>query len=145
VVRGFVQRPDGEGVEAVKTVLVVGNGCNKATSRGHDSAPGKALRKQLGRHFVILMSSEFRSSITSPCCHVHVRHGHFDANATKTNKQGVKKSREGHKVRGLFYCETCTTPFDRDYAAAHNIRAIFNHHTSTKTLDTLFKSPPRMA
>lgn len=142
LVRGFAQ---GGADASPKTVLIVGNGCNTATSRGHDSAPGKALRKQLARHFVIIMSLEFRSSITSPCCRVHVRHGHFDANATKTNKRGEKTSRHGHKVRGLFYCESCNKPFDRDFAAAHNIRAIFHHHTTTKTLVALFSAPPATA
>lgn len=121
-------------------VLVVGNGVNSPTSRGHDSAPGKALRTALSRYFIILMSSEHLTSQRSPCCGGAVRHGTFDVCAPdRTRWDGVVESRSGEKIRGLFHCCKCNKTFDRDVAAAHNIRKVFQYQSRNRTTQALFQ------
>ena len=106
-----------------RTVLVVGNGCRSATSRGHDSAPGKSLRKALCKYFPVVLCDERNSSARTCCCPgVSATRGHYDSKA-KHKRSG--ESIEGRRIRGLAHCPSCGSTVDRDTSAAVNIARIF--------------------
>lgn len=116
-----------------KTVLVVGSGVSSATSRGHDSAPGKQLRRRLAHLMPVIMTPEHFTSKLSPCCHAEVYHGRYDQR---------NKDKKGRPIRGLSHC-SCGLTFNRDYAAALNISAIFWHQAEFQT--TANTLPPQCA
>jgi transposase len=123
-IRDELQSPTGK-----KTIVVVGNGVQSATSRGHDAAPGKELRKQLSRFFPIVMAPERCTSKKSCCCNRLVLHGHHDQRSKK----------KGYSIRGLSHCSECGLTFDRDVSSALCIRTLFwtqaRHQTHDNYLD----------
>ena len=92
-------------------VLVVwGNGGFGPTSRGHASAPNKKMQKMLSYHVAICLSSEWRSSKTSVCCH----------------KEMKPCKRKGQTTRHtVAKCSSCGTMLGRDASAAHVIADMF--------------------
>ena len=114
-----------------KIVLVVGSGVSSATSRGHDSAPGKQLRARLAQFMPVIMTPEQFTSKKAPCCRVDVYYGKFDSR---------HPTRPGKRIRGLSHCQKCGLTFDRDFAAAVNIRAIFWHQASERTRDNILET-----
>jgi hypothetical protein len=52
------------------TVVVWGNGSFGSSYRGHASAPNKRLHNRLVKYVHVVLSSEYRSSQRSGCCHV---------------------------------------------------------------------------
>lgn len=112
-----------------RTIVVVGNGVSRATSKGHDAAPGKALRRSLARFLPIVMTDERYTTARSACCHESVRYGRYDEQSEKA----------GRKIRGLLHCSCCGATLDRDHSAALNIRTLFRHHMETRTLTNILK------
>jgi hypothetical protein len=100
------------GMSPTNTLVVWGNGGFGPTSKGHDSAPNKRLRKLLSRFVPIVMNTEYNTSKMSCCCHV----------------ESTKLRPEGYKKRGtVLKCGKCSTLLGRDENAAHNILYIFQH------------------
>ena len=112
-----------------KMVIVWGNGGFKPSGTGHQSAPNRKLREGLLPMVPIVMSTEFNTSRRSPCCHDKVHHG----------SKGHGPSDSKKSLRGLFYCDKCNTPWDRDFAAALNIGTLYKHRTHSKGLPQAFK------
>jgi len=106
-----------------KLIVVIGDGVHSATSRGHDAAPGKMLRRQLSKFLPIVMSNEQGTSARSACCHLDVIKGVYDANSGK---------KAGHKIRGILHCP-CGATWNRDLMSSLSILNIFLHQASTKT------------
>jgi hypothetical protein len=101
------------------TLVVWGNGGFAATSKGHDSAPNKKLRKQLSHFMPIVTGTEYNTSKLTCCCHVK---------ATKL----MTKDYEGRET--VLRCDApddkqkaCRKLLGRDENAAHNILYIFQH------------------
>jgi hypothetical protein len=109
-------------IDPSQTVLVVGSGVARATSRGHDSAPGKELRRRLAVRMPVIMTPEHYTSKMSCCCHALVKHGHYDPSTSPKKCQ----------IRGLSHCTECNLALNRDASAALNIRLIFWHQAATK-------------
>jgi hypothetical protein len=120
-IRDELQSPTGR-----KTIVVVGDGVNSATSRGHDAAPGKELRKQLARFLPIVMAPERGTTKKSSCCNRLTIRGHYDKN---------NKCKAGWLIRGLVHCTRCATTFDRDVNSALNIRSLFWTQALAQTHD----------
>lgn len=170
------------GVE--NTVLVVGNGVTRPTSRGFDSAPLRLPLRELGRLGVkVVLTDERYTTKRSYCCtinnnvqpelavepaavvapvpvvaiplgvvppvaalgaiplavqpdaaepeHIDFHRGHYDKNA--------KKRKRGKEIRGLSHCKSCGNTFDRDVAAALNIRKLFWYQNVHRTFDNCLK------
>jgi hypothetical protein len=112
-------------VDPSQTVLVVGSGVARATSRGHDSAPGKELRRRLAVRMPVIMTPEHYTSKMSCCCHALVKHGHYDPSTSPKS--------EKCQIRGLSHCTECNLALNRDASAALNIRLIFWQQAATKS------------
>ena len=93
------------------SVIVWGNGGFGPTSRGHASAPNKRLRRLLSKYVPIVLSSEYRSSQCSACCH----------------RAMTSKKRTNGKRAEVKQCTnpTCKTLLSRDVSAACVIIDIF--------------------
>ena len=97
-----------------KLVLVWGNGGFGPTSRGHASAPNKALVRRLLPHVhAVIYSTEHMSSRRCSRCQ-------------KTSlKEGKSGCAEKLRLRGLRHCVNCRSIWNRDTNAALNIRRMF--------------------
>jgi hypothetical protein len=103
------------GMFRTDTIVVWGNGGFGPTSKGHDSAPNKRLRKLLSRYLPIVTGTEYNTSKLSCCCHV----------------ESVKLKTKTYKKRGtVVKCGKCSNLLGRDENAAHNILHIFQHQFS---------------
>jgi hypothetical protein len=103
------------GMSRTDTVVVWGNGGFGPTSKGHDSAPNKRLRKLLSRYLPIVTGTEYNTSKLSCCCHV----------------ESVKLKTKTYKKRGtVVKCGKCSNLLGRDENAAHKILYIFQHQYS---------------
>jgi hypothetical protein len=89
------------------SIVVWGNGGFGPTSRGHASAPNKRLRRLLSKYLPVILSSEYRSSQRSACCHSHLM------------------DRPSPKRVTVKQCTTCKTLLSRDVSAACIILDIF--------------------
>ena len=99
-----------------KNVLIVwGNGGFGPTSHGHASAPNKRLRLMLSKYVPVVLSSEYRSSQRSACCHAKLN------DRPSTKRVTVKQ------------CKECKTLLSRDLSAACIIMDIFNYQRANAT------------
>jgi hypothetical protein len=89
------------------SVVVWGNGGFGPTSHGHASAPNKRLRRLLSKYVPVILSSEYRSSQRSACCHSHL-----------TDRPSPKRVT-------VKQCTACKTLLSRDVSAACIILDIF--------------------
>jgi hypothetical protein len=89
------------------TVIVWGCGGFGPTSRGHAPAPNKRLRNRLAKYVPIMLSSEYRSSQRSACCHKKM------------------KDRPSPRRVTVKQCTDCKTLVARDISAACVIHDIF--------------------
>ena len=99
------------------SIVVWGNGGFGPTSRGHASAPNKRLRRLLSKYTPVILSSEYRSSQRSACCHAHL------------------KNRPSPKRVTVKQCMTCKTLLSRDVSAACVILDIFEFQRRNQTKD----------
>ena len=99
------------------SVVVWGNGGFGPTSHGHASAPNKRLRRLLSKYIPVILSSEFRSSKRSACCHSHL-----------TDRPSPKRVT-------VKQCTTCKTLLSRDVSAACIILDIFEFQRLNQTKD----------
>jgi hypothetical protein len=99
------------------SIVVWGNGGFGPTSHGHAPAPNKKLRRLLSKYIPVIVSSEYRSSQRSPCCHSHL----LDRPSPK--RVTVKQ------------CTTCKTLLSRDVSAACIILDIFEFQRQNQTKD----------
>ena len=97
------------------SVVVWGNGGFGPTSRGHASAPNKRLRRLLSKYVPVVLSSEYRSSQRSACCH---------------SKMSNRPSKKRVTVK---QCLSCKTLLSRDVSAACVILDIFKFQRSGQT------------
>ena len=124
-------------------VLVWGAGSFGATSRGHDSAPNKSLRKGLSRFFPIIMCSEYRTSQVCAACQGEVVHGKGPKSKLQLKRVEERLKKGGRRmpwdgptkvIRGLFHCNNCHICWSRDGCACLNILNIFWHQVRTGSL-----------
>ena len=64
--------------------------------------------------------------------HINFHRGHYDMNA--------KKNKRKKESRGLSHCRSCKNTFDRDVAAAHNIRKLFWYQNMNRTFNNCLKN-----
>ena len=99
------------------SIVVWGNGGFGPTSRGHAPAPNKRLRRLLSKYIPVILSSEYRSSQRSACCHAAL------ADRPSPKRVTVKQ------------CTTCKTLLSRDVSAACIILDIFEFQRLNQTKD----------
>jgi hypothetical protein len=99
----------------VPSLVVWGNGGFGPTSRGHASAPNKRLRRLLSKYVPVILSSEYRSSQRSACCHA------------------LLKNRPSPKRVTVKQCVSCNTLLSRDVSAACVILDIFEFQRLHRT------------
>ena len=92
------------------SIVVWGNGGFGPTSFGHASAPNLKLRKSLATFIPVVVSSEFRSSQRSACCHSSLDNLRYPG---QTRRTMTKR------------CTRCAGLMSRDRCAAHVILDIF--------------------
>jgi hypothetical protein len=80
-------------------VVAWGNGSFGPTSRGHDSAPNKILRKRLSQYVPIVLFDEYNTSKRSCCC--------------RSSKLTSLRSTEKKKRTTVFRCDDCNTLLSR--------------------------------
>jgi hypothetical protein len=97
------------------TVIVWGNGSFGSSYRGHASAPNKRLRNRLAKYAHVVLSSEYRSSQRSGCCHVGM------TDRPSPRRVTVKQ------------CTKCKTLVSRDVSAACVIHDIFYYQRKHQT------------
>lgn len=118
------------------TILVFGNWGNSPTKSqgnrcGPSSTPVKWMQRELSRFVPIVSASEAYTSKMSLCCVGETFHrGHYDKDA---------KKKKGKRIRGLSHCK-CGQTFDRDIAAALNIRKLFWYQNTNSTYDNCLRS-----
>lgn len=120
-----------------QTVLVVGSGVSKATSRGHESAPGKELRTSLSARMPVIMTPEHYTTKMSCCCHAPVVHGRYDLSTAKKSTQA--------RIRGLSHCTQCRTTLNRDHSSAVNIRTVFWYQATGRSRGNPLKPDAQVA
>ena len=109
-----------------KVVVVWGNGGFPPTSKGHPAAPNKRLRRMLSKYLPVMVSSEYRSSQRSACCHDKlIKH---DGGRGGTLRSTVSR------------CKSCRRFLSRDLSAAGVILDIFEHQRATQSASSLFVS-----
>ena len=99
------------------TIIVWGNGGFGPTSRGHASAPNKRLRRLLSKYVPVVLSSEYRSSKRSACCHAEV------------------SDRPSEKRITVKQCTACKTLLSSDVSAACIILDISQYQRTNRTSD----------
>ena len=99
------------------SVVIWGNGGFGPTSRGHPSAPNKRLRRLLSKYCHIMLSSEWRSSQRSACCHA---------------KMQDRPSRHRTTVK---QCLKCRRLLARDGSASCIILDTFKYQRQNQTTD----------
>ena len=99
-----------------KAVVAWGNGSFGPTSRGHASAPNKALRTMLSRHVAVVLVDEYLTSKRCPCC--------------ETTVTGLR-TEHYRKRHTVLRCDTCDGLWGRDMAASANIAAVLFHQMIT--------------
>ena len=111
-----------EGIYDKKNVVVAwGNGSFGPTSRGHASAPNKALRKSLAPFVRIVLVDEYNTSKKACCCKgnvVPLKSGSYKKRAT------------------VVQCSECSCILSRDMNAAVNIINVFTYQTHHHTTNT---------
>jgi hypothetical protein len=111
-----------QGIDPDASVVVVwGNGGFGPTYRGHASAPNKKLRRMLSQYVPIMLSSEWRSSKRSACCHGTV--------------EPLTRVEEPRRRSNAFRCLTCHTLLGRDRSAACVIVDIFKYQRQHQTAE----------
>jgi transposase len=101
------------------SVLIAwGNGSFGPTSRGHNSAPNKGLRKQLSKYLSIVLVNEYRTSKRISCCRTD--------NYTELRAHGYRNRTT------VFKCNCCKTLMGRDVTAASNILNVLLHQSEMK-------------
>ena len=103
----------GDMPSTVPITLAWGDGSFGPTSKGHNSAPNKKLRKQLSRYFKIHLINEYNTSKKTSCCETD-------------NVLGLKTKRYRRRTTVL-RCNSCMTLLSRDANAAFNILKVFKH------------------
>jgi hypothetical protein len=106
------------GMSPKNTLVAWGNGGFGPTSKGHDSAPNKKLRKLLSQFMPIVMNTEYKTSKLSCCCHVEVT----KLVTESYNKRATVLRCDAQECGKLAVCGKL---LGRDENAAHNILYIF--------------------
>ena len=111
-----------DGVDSKENVVVAwGNGSFGPTSRGHDSAPNKKLRRSLSHYVPIVLIDEYNTSKKSCCC---------KSDCTELRTKGYMRRAT------VMQCVDCRCILSRDTNASCNINEVFMFQVENQTHQT---------